>query len=187
MSPGPVETEIKLRVPDPASARALLENAGFVCSTERVFEANNVYDTPDAGIRGRGELLRLRLSGTRAVLTWKGKSIAGRHKSRPETEIDVSSFDSADGIFRALGYAVTFRYEKYRTEFRQEHRQGVATVDETPIGCFLELEGDAEWIDLEAAALGFCESEYITASYGSLYLEYRRNHPAAPPHMVFGS
>lgn len=187
MSAGPIETEIKLRLPDAASAHALLEKAGFTISTARVFEVNQVYDTPDSQIRNRGELLRLRLAGSRSVLTWKGQAVTGRHKSRPETEVEVSNFDSMDEIFRALGYAVTFRYEKYRTEFRQETRAGLATLDETPMGCFVELEGLADWIDDSAAVMGFSAADYITSSYGSLYLDYRQSQTEASTDMVFGT
>ena len=60
-----------------------------------------------------------------------------------------------------------FRYEKYRTEFRQPRRAGVAMLDETPVGVYLELEGTPHWIDRTARRLGFQESDYITASYGA--------------------
>ena len=44
-------------------------------------------------------------------------------------------------IAERLGYRRVFRYEKYRTEFHQPRRAGVAMLDETPVGVFLELEG----------------------------------------------
>jgi adenylate cyclase class 2 len=43
-------------------------------------------------------------------------------------------------------------------------------LDETPIGNFLEIEGDPAGIDAAAARLGFARSDYITDSYHRLFL-----------------
>ena len=61
----------------------------------------------------------------------------------------------------------------------------MVTIDETPIGTFLELEGEPEWIDRTAALLGFTTGDYVTASYASLYLEYRQSNATVPMDMVF--
>ena len=42
-------------------------------------------------------------------------------------------------------------------------------MDETPIGIFLEIEGDAEGIHAVAAELGFSPSDYVTESYVGLF------------------
>ena len=49
---------------------------------------------------------------------------------------------------------------------------GVVTLDETPIGWFLELEGSPDWIDKTARQLGFSEEDYVILSYAALYLTY---------------
>ena len=86
-------------------------------------------------------------------------------------------------IFAGLGFAPVFRYEKYRTEFTDG--EGVVTLDETPIGDYLELEGGEEWIDRVAAKLGYRESDYVTMSYGRLYLEHCNKNQIEPANMVF--
>jgi adenylate cyclase, class 2 len=184
---GGVETEIKLRAPGPVVARQLLEAHGFAESEPRIFEANNVYDTPDLALRSRGHLLRLRQAGRRNILTWKGPEVPGVHKSRPESEVDISSFESMERIVTGLGYQLVFRYEKFRTEFHEVDGSGTATLDETPIGVFFELEGPPEWIDTVAARLGFDRADYVTASYGALYLEYCKKHLIEPSNMRFDS
>jgi len=84
-----------------------------------------------------------------------------------------------------LGYAPRFRYEKFRTKFATPDEPGVLSIDETPIGVFLELEGTPEWIDRTAARLGLSPEAYLTLSYANLYQEYRRTRPTAPEHMTF--
>ena len=185
MSGQPVETEIKLRVPDPATARRLLSGAGFEVALPRIFEANNVYDRPDGELRAKGCLLRLRLAGELSTLTFKGAPLPGPHKSRPEIEVPVGDFAACDSILRQLGYEVRFRYEKYRTEFRRPGEKGAVLLDETPIGVFLELEGDPSWIDQVAAQLGSSNASYITSSYIALYFEQCRAEGSPPGDMVF--
>ena len=45
-------------------------------------------------------------------------------------------------------------------------------MDETPIGVYLELEGEGAWIDKVALQMGFSPAEYILKSYGTLYREH---------------
>ena len=59
------------------------------------------------------------------------------------------------------------------------------TIDETPIGIFLELEGAPEWIDQTAARLGYPPAKYLTCSYASLYKEFRLAHVDEPENMTF--
>jgi len=58
-------------------------------------------------------------------------------------------------------------------------------LDETPIGNFLELEGSPTWIDRTARKLGFSVKDYISRSYGYLYLAYCRERRIRPKNMVF--
>jgi adenylate cyclase class 2 len=89
-------------------------------------------------------------------------------------------------IFERLGYRPVFRYEKYRTEYRLERGAGVATLDETPVGMYLELEGAPAWIDRMAQRMGFGEQDYVTDSYARLYLDWCRKMRVTPSNMVFG-
>jgi adenylate cyclase, class 2 len=185
-SAAPVEREVKIPLSDPATAVATIAAAGFVLTRERVFEANMVYDTPEGSVRARGELLRLREAGGVCTLTWKGPaSTAGGHKQRTEVETTVGDAQAFDTILRRLGYVPRFRYEKYRTEFGRPGEPGVVTLDETPVGWFAELEGDADWIDATAAALGFSPAHYVTSSYASVYVEHCRRTGQEPGWMVF--
>lgn len=182
---GYIETEIKLRVPDAAEARALLEKHRYAVARPRVFESNAIYDTAEHSFRLRGELIRLRRAGNVHTLTLKSPALSGRHKRREELETRVADGAVLEAILERLGLTVAFRYEKYRTEYGRETEGGLITVDETPIGTFLELEGPSAWIDTAAAELDFGESDYILSSYGALYFEYCRWHRIEPGFMVF--
>lgn len=167
------ETEIKLALPDVKSGRALLRSAGFRVTRRRVFERNCMFDTPEAALRKGGALLRVRQAGREATLTYKGPAAVSRYKSREEVETQAADAGVMATILERVGFRPIFRYEKYRTEYGHADGNGVATLDETPIGVFMELEGTPRWIDHAARQLGFARCDYITASYGRLFLEWR--------------
>jgi adenylate cyclase, class 2 len=180
----PMEIEVKIAVASAAATRRLLRGKGFAVVKPRVFEANDVFDTPDLRLRNSQSLLRIREVRREAKVTYKGPPAGGKHKSREELEL------KADGpmlaaIFNRLGFKRVFRYEKYRTEFQRE-KTGTVTLDETPIGIYLELEGRPAWIDRTARLLGFHEQDYILESYGKLYLNWCEQQGCPPGDMVFG-
>jgi adenylate cyclase class 2 len=187
MSATPIETEIKLRTSGVQDAKARIEAHGFRVARERVFESNTIYDTSGGRLRAAGELLRLRQVGTGGLLTFKGRGEAGRHKVRPEVETEVNDPSAAAKILEAVGFRPVFRYEKYRTEYDRSDAEGSLVLDETPIGVYIELEGDPRWIDSVAAELGFTESDYLTASYGKLYVDQARAANKTPGDMVFSA
>lgn len=61
----------------------------------------------------------------------------------------------------------------------------MASLDRTPIGTFLELEGPRRWIDRIASHLGYTPADYITRSYAALYFEHCRVSNLKPGNMVF--
>ncbi len=179
------EVEVKIRIRDVAATRRLLRRNGFLVERRRVFESNDVFDTPESTLRANRRLLRLRRTGSHVLLTFKDKPVPGKHKIREEIELSLSDSTAFAEILHRLGFQTAFRYEKYRTEFARPHDSGLVLLDETPIGNFLEIEGPAGWIDRTAAMLGYSEQQYITSSYASLYLAHCAQRGVPPAHMVF--
>lgn len=177
------ETEVKIAVPSLTAVRTKLRASGFRQMKARVFEANELFDTKGATLRGSGCLLRVRTVGRKSIVTYKGQATIGRHKSREELEMIVPDEPQFRRILDRLGYQPGFRYEKYRAEYTD--MKGIVTLDETPIGSYIELEGAEDWIDRTAALLGFSDSDYITKSYGRLYLEHCDRNGIVPGNMVF--
>jgi adenylate cyclase class 2 len=183
----PIETEIKFRVDDLAGLARRLETAGFRLQTPRSFESNVLYDTPDRQMRARTEILRIRDYAGRWTVTHKRLPDVGpgedTHKHRIETETEVADGAALAEVFRSLGLVAAFRYEKWRTEWRDG--AGHCVVDETPIGNYAELEGSPDWIDRAARRLGVDPSQYITLSYGRLFDLWREQHNSAAQDLTF--
>jgi adenylate cyclase, class 2 len=181
------ETEIKIRVASPGEARQRIEGAGFQVIRPRVFEVNLLLDTAGGALQAGGEALRVRERGGETILTYKGPVARDRHKSREEIETHAGEAAPLLAILARLGFQPTYRYEKFRTELARPGQTGVATVDETPIGNYIELEWDGDWIDATAALLGFSETDYINDSYSVIFRRYcQANKIEIGAGMIFG-
>ena len=172
------EIEIKFRVPNVRALTRKLRAAGFHLVTPRTHELNTLYDLPGEILRQRKELLRIRKYGSSWTLTHKSGGKKGRHSSRVELETGVADGRKMDLILRALGYAPSFRYEKFRAEWSD--RKGQVVVDETPIGNFCEIEGPPRWIDTTAKELGVTPSDYITKNYATLFADWKQQRRVPP-------
>lgn len=182
------EIEIKFRVADLGVLNRKLRAAGFQLLTRRMHEVNTLYDLPGAVLRKRNELLRVRKYGSVWTLTHKSGTLRGRHSSRVELETNVADGKKMDAILCALGYAPSFRYEKFRAEWVDKKAPGGyghVVVDETPIGNFCEIEGPPRWIDATATRLGVTSADYITKNYATLFAEWRRKTKTPAQEMTF--
>lgn len=177
------EIEIKFRVPNVRALTRKLRAAGFHLVTPRTHELNTLYDLPGEILRQRKELLRIRKYGSSWTLTHKSGGKKGRHSSRVELETGVADGKKMDLILRALGYAPSFRYEKFRAEWSD--RKGQVVVDETPIGNFCEIEGPPRWIDTTAKELGVTPSDYITKNYATLFADWKQAAKSPAREMTF--
>jgi adenylate cyclase class 2 len=179
-----VETEMKLPVASLVAVRDRLTAVGAVRLHEAEFEDNQVLDDANGSLRSGGKLLRLRRTGALTIVTFKGPgSFAAGVKTRPEYETAVESADAALTIFAALGFAPVRRYQKRREEWSFV---GVrVALDETPIGTFVEVEGEKERITEVAVRLGLDPADAVSGTYLDLWRLYRAVHPEAGEDMVF--
>jgi adenylate cyclase class 2 len=177
------EIEIKFRFDNLRALTRKLRAAGFRVTTRRTHEMNTLYDLPGGVLRARKELLRLRQYGQKWTLTHKSKKETGRHSSREEMETSVGDGKQMDAILRALGFAPSFRYEKFRAEWTDGNGQVV--VDETPVGNFCEIEGAPRWIDATARKLGVSEVDYITMNYAGLFAQWKAEANSSADEMTF--
>jgi len=177
------EIEVKFRVADLRGLARKLRAAGFRVTTRRSHEMNTLYDLPGEVLRARKELLRLRKYGLVWTLTHKAGKQTERHSSREELETAVTDGKNMDLILRALGYAPSFRYEKFRAEWTDG--KGQVVVDETPIGNFCVIEGAPWWIDATAKKLGVNQADYITKNYAGLFAEWKEKTKSRAEEMTF--
>jgi adenylate cyclase class 2 len=194
------EIEVKLRVADiHATARAI--KALGATPHGRIFEQNTLYDTPHSELRRRGWLLRVRIETAadptsskprfhRILLTSKAPPLQSRgtkenrrYKERAEREVVADPSRNWAASLGALGFKPRFRYEKYRASFRLRGLH--LDLDETPVGVFLELEGQPEAIDRVAGALGYTPADYIRGTYWDVFAADCHRRGRKSKNMVF--
>ena len=167
-----IETEVKFRCDDLPALRERLAAMGAAVTQPRHLERNTLFDDAQRSLTRRGMLLRLR-SALDTVITLKAPAPHGagdaQHKTRVEIETEVGDYDAAFAILSALGYTPVWRYEKYRESFRLEDVS--VTLDHTPIGDFVEIEGPAPAIRPAAGRLGFDWTERSLKTYRELFAE----------------
>lgn len=173
-----LEVEVKLGFTAIAEAMSRLALLPAVLESARRLERNEVFDTRDRFLSAAARLLRLREVDGMGLLTWKEPPAAGdtpglRAKVRHEIETQVSSPAAFREILQRLGYVVVYRYEKFRSDLAWQDPETqeslVISLDETPIGVYVELEGPKESIDRAAVRMGFKEEDYILDDYRSLH------------------
>jgi adenylate cyclase, class 2 len=178
------ETEIKIKINDPADFCRRLGALAARPLSERHFEDNYVLDFPDGRLRANQCLIRVRQVEDQACITFKGRPRAESiFKVREELETGLENAGVAIQILEKLGLSVCFRYQKYRREFALEEVH--VAVDETPIGDYVEFEGSEEAIRKLAAKMRIAESQFLRASYGALYMDHCREKGEAPGFMIF--
>jgi adenylate cyclase, class 2 len=180
-SKGNIEREIKFHSDDLAKLRERLSELEAERVGPAAFEDNWILDR-GGELLEKGHILRVRSDGARAHLTLKGRvHMEGKLKVREELETGIESAEEARALFEHLGYSVVRRYQKVREEWQL----GGVTIalDHTPIGDFAEFEGDGA--ETVARRCGFDLQQGEARSYLRLYEDYLREHPEAPPEMIF--
>jgi adenylate cyclase class 2 len=178
------EIEVKLAFDSAAEALRRLGDLGAVECRPRQHEDNVVFDRESDPLRPAGKLLRLRRSGDAALLTFKRRIRPDdRHKVSEEHETFVDDARALTAVLGGLGFSPAYRYEKFRTQFALD---GLSIcLDETPIGCFVELEGPPERIDAAAGALGFTPRDYVRSTYLELHARAIERGEVPPGDLVF--
>ncbi len=178
------ETEIKIKIEDPKAFCSRLEEDRAQVVSARHFEDNHLFDFADGALGSSRRLLRIRNVGDSVFLTYKGPPVEGGiFKTREELEVRLEDAATLMQILERVGMHVSFRYQKYRSEFILD---GVhVAVDETPIGGYAEFEGSEEAILELARKLKIPEPQFLRLSYYALYLDYCKEMGKDPQFMIF--
>ena len=162
-----LEIEIKIKVKDLSSVEEKILHQGAKLEKERFLEENTLYDFPSETLYKKRQALRVRKSGPKTYLTFKGAPQKSRKfKIREEHEIEVKHQKQLKKILKSLGLVPVFEYQKYRKVFKKGSLK--INLDETSAGNFVEMEGERNEIVKFAKALGFSKDEFMKLDYVQL-------------------
>jgi adenylate cyclase, class 2 len=170
-----MKTNLEIEVKLASDNLDRLRNAGFTLTLTkpRHFEDNWLLDNADQSLFKQGAALRVRKVDGRGSVTYKGVVEEGEKsllKIREEIESEASDPDRLIDMFERLGFHRAFRYQKYRTSYSLalEGRELEVEFDETPMGNFIEIEGDEPEVLRVLEEAGFSISDIIRESYPEL-------------------
>ena len=189
-----IEIEVKLAAACREEAVSRLARLGATLAQDRCFEDNEIFDMPDGRLESSDRMLRLRVSGASGIVTFKSKveidqTRMVRAKVRAEVQTAVETPAAMRDILLMLGFMPVYRYQKYRsyhawTDPASGGRLSIS-LDETPMGVFIELEGDTRAIDSAARRMGWSPEQYIVDDYRTLHRAWLEAKGLPPADMTF--
>lgn len=181
------EIEAKFPIADAASLRTRILAQGADMLLDEIYEFNLLLDRETNPLEASFERLRLRQQGNVTVLTYKrGLKKADGVAFREEIETEVDDFANMRLILERLGYTERFIYEKYRSVFRLNDCS--LMLDLTPIGTYLEIEGDSyDQIMTMAERLEIDPTTAIAAGYASLFQAWKEANRSSAANMLFSN
>jgi adenylate cyclase class 2 len=182
-TPATLEREVKLRFGSVEEARDAVTSAGAAPLRCRRLQEDALLDDKAETLRKRCCALRVRVESGRSLVTFKGPVQVSPMKLREEIETVIGDGETMLRCFEQLGYGVWFRYQKYREEYALS--DVIVAIDETPVGVFVEVEGDEHGIVEATRALGRTPDDFVLDSYRSLFMEHRRAHGLPATDMLF--
>src|SRR4026209_955768 len=182
-TPTTLEREVKLRFGSVEEARDAVTSAGAAPLRCRRLQEDALLDDKAETLRKRCCALRVRVESGRSLITFKGPVQVSPMKLREEIETVIGDGETMLRCFEQLGYGVWFRYQKYREEYALS--DVIVAVDETPVGVFVEIEGDEHGIIEATRALGREQHDFVLDSYRSLFIEHRRAQGLPTTDMLF--
>lgn len=160
------EIEVKIKIDSIEDIKKKLKTLGGK-EKERVFEDAEYFDFDDGRIKKNDQVIRLR----NGVLAYKGPARSSNMMDREEIEVKVDEKKMKE-IFLKIGLKPKKVIQKYRTRFLFDNRKGEVTVDETPIGNYIEIEGTEKFILDMTKKLGYTSKDHIVKTYGYLAKEF---------------
>ena len=161
-----IELELKAVVPDPSACRARLVGAGAVAGFAGFMEDRR-FDRAGE-LLGKDHVLRIRhyrgSDRTRTNVSWKGPArVSDGYKARDEIELEVAG-DSAEDLFRALGYDLTESIDR-RVEYFTLPERAVVRLEWYPrMDVLVEVEGAPAGIEAAIGTIGIDRAAFTAES-----------------------
>ncbi|HEX7020646.1 MAG TPA: class IV adenylate cyclase [Gemmatimonadaceae bacterium] len=159
-----LEIELKAVLPNLDAVRNTLERSGAELEFTGGLEDRR-FDTPKRALRGRDEVLRLRVyrpdtEEARAYLDWKGPtSYDDGYKRREEISTSAGSAESLTAILENLGYVVTMAIDRriwqYRVDGATVRLERYPRMDD-----LVEVEGDVDAIERAISRTGVARQAF---------------------------
>jgi len=165
-----LEIEVKAYADNLARVEERLKEMGAVFIAE-VSEKDTYFNHPNRDFAATDEALRIRVADEQSFLTYKGRKIDAKSKTREEIEVALGDADSANLILLRLGFEPVAEVSK----IRKRYKIGVFEIcldDVAGVGTFVEVETKGDNIgELRDKALAILKKLNLRNTERKSYLE----------------
>lgn len=165
-----LEIEVKAYAANLAEVEERLKEMVAVFISE-VSEKDTYYNHPNRDFAATDEALRIRVADEQSFLTYKGRKIDAKSKTREEIEVVVSDADSANLILMRLGFEPVAEVKKIRKRYKIDEFE-ICLDDVAGVGTFVEVETKGDnMTELRDKALTILEKLNLRNTERKSYLE----------------
>ena len=164
-----IEVELKFRVNSVSALRESLVLLGAIPDRLTV-QSDEYFDDPLRGFPGLDYALRIRRSGDRYCLTFKGPNLDTTSKMRKELEVPLVDRPAAETlrqIFTAIGYREIEKVNKTREHLTLSRSGTTISI------CLDQVEEVGDFVELEIVAADEVEAESAKRHLHSLAKELK--------------
>ena len=168
-----LEIEVKAYADDLRKVESKLRDIGaqFI---EEIQQIDTYYNHPCRNFAETDEALRIRRSGTKYYLTYKGKKVDPESKTRKEIEVEIEDAHKTAELLVSLGFNPVADVKKVRKVYKLDTFT-VCLDNVVNVGTFVEVETCGEHVEeLRNSALSILNAlnlkDYERKSYLELLL-----------------
>lgn len=162
------EIEVKLPVKEFKEVKKLLKRLKAKRKFKETLEKNILFDHKSLRLKRKDWVLRLRHFCNKNLLTLKTKTKGKKgFKVREEINLYFEDFEKMKKILKKLGFFEVFYYEKFREEYEMEGLN--ISLDRTPVGNYVEIEGDYKKIEDFLEKIGAGINQTLSLSYYQIF------------------
>jgi adenylate cyclase class 2 len=165
-----LEIEVKAYANNLARVEERLKELGAVFIAA-VCEKDTYFSHPNRDFAATDEALRIRVADKQSFLTYKGRKIDAKSKTREEIEVALGDADSANLILMRLGFKPVAEVSKIRKRYKIGEFE-ICLDNVEGVGTFVEVETKGENMgELRDKALAILEKLNLRKTERKSYLE----------------
>ncbi len=163
-----IEIEVKAKISDEKNFEEKIKKMGAVFIGEEK-QIDIYFNHPCRDFRQTDEALRIRIKDSHAEITYKGRKLDKKTKTREEITAKIQDSQNIAEILKKLGFNVVAEVVKHRKKYRLN--KFVICIDSVEnLGKFVEVEEKSEKYDPNNI-LAFIKSLGIEKTTTKSYLE----------------
>ena len=164
------EIEVKFKLENVDTVREKLKSLGGIPDEKIEQKTFSLFDR-FRFLSRKGIFIRTRKDGDKSTFTIKTRNLElqSQYAERNEFNVSVEDAEAVAEMLKLIGLEDLRILQKYREQWHELGEDVDVVIDYTPIGEFIEIEGEKKSIDEFIDAVGLGDLPRITQAYWDVY------------------